>query len=78
MSASPTTQSLSILTAERVLAMLDGRTDPKQRLLLAKELEDVANVLQHEAASDARANGETWQSIGGWLGISKQAAQQRF
>jgi ketosteroid isomerase-like protein len=32
----------------------------------------------HQAVADARAAGDSWAVVGAALGISKQAAQQRF
>ena len=37
-----------------------------------------ADAQLHEAVAEARANGESWALIGMVLGVSKQAAQQRF
>ena len=37
-----------------------------------------ADAQLREAVADARAHGESWSLIGMVLGVSKQAAQQRF
>jgi tellurite resistance protein len=44
---------------------------------LATELEG-AEARLRAAVAEARANGETWSLIGMVLGVSRQAAQQRF
>lgn len=36
------------------------------------------DVLAHQAVTMARRDGETWAEIGAALGVSKQAAQQRY
>ena len=43
----------------------------------AKNLEDARAELD-SAVQEARANGDSWAIIGTALGISKQAAQERF
>lgn len=43
----------------------------------AKDLERAQSELR-DAVDQARANGDSWTIIGTALGISKQAAQQRF
>jgi hypothetical protein len=39
---------------------------------------DVAAIELRRAVAGARANGESWGTIGMVLGVSRQAAQQRF
>ncbi len=39
---------------------------------------DAAAERLRNAVAEARANGESWGSIGMVLGVSRQAAQQRF
>lgn len=39
---------------------------------------DAADAHLHEAVRAARAANYSWASIGAILGVSKQAAQQRF
>lgn len=39
---------------------------------------NVAEERLHEAVQAARAAGDSWTVIGAALGVSKQAAQQRF
>jgi len=56
--------------------------DPLARLALAmeiaRELESVGGELVGHYVDEARAVGLPWAQIGGVLGVSKQAAQQRF
>lgn len=44
----------------------------------AAEADLVAGDLLQEAVTSARAGGQSWASIGDVLGLSRQAAQQRF
>ena len=44
----------------------------------AAEAADTAGDALRQAVADARANGESWGTIGMVLGVSRQAAQQRF
>lgn len=70
------TQSLDILAswAEGV-----GAGDDFGDMLGALRLVEIAAGNARSAIiADARANGETWQSIADALGISRQAAQQRY
>jgi hypothetical protein len=56
---------------------LDDAPDLRRIRELAAELEG-AEARLRSAVADARANGETWGMIGMVLGVSRQAAQQRF
>lgn len=44
----------------------------------AADAADAAGEELRQAVADARANGESWGTIGMVLGVSRQAAQQRF
>lgn len=44
----------------------------------ASDIESQAHTVLREAVGAARAAGATWSAIGAVLGMSKQAAQQRF
>ncbi len=52
--------------------------DPMRALEAARSLQVTVNVGSLAAAATARAQGRTWAEIGDALGITKQAAQQRF
>lgn len=55
--------------------------DPEHRLELirrAAEADRVAGDLLRQAVSAARAGGASWSAIGAALGLTRQAAQQRF
>lgn len=56
---------------------VDDPADLRRIGLAAKDVERAKTELA-EAVSAARANGRSWGFIGLVLGISKQAAQQRF
>jgi hypothetical protein len=57
-------------------------TDPLERLRVAvsasDDLHTVSDDLVGRFVEEARAAGSSWAAIGGALGVSKQAAQQRF
>lgn len=56
-------------------------TDPQAHLdlvLVARRAHDQTNKLLHGAVTSARAAGWSWEAIGTALGMSRQAAQQRF
>lgn len=58
-----------------------GNPDPVLRMRgLKAVLEDErqARMAVHHAVSYRRAAGDSWATIAGELGISRQAAQQRF
>lgn len=44
----------------------------------ARELADLASAALRESVAEARRAGHTWQEIGDLLGVSRQAAFQRF
>lgn len=63
-------------------AIDDGRADPLARLEAAAATADhlgaVADHLVGHFVDQARRSGASWSEIGRSLGVSKQAAQQRF
>lgn len=78
------------MTAEHDLAdrigraVLDEGLDPEQAedhleiVRRASEAEQVARGLLRQSVAAARANGHSWSALGAVLGMSRQAAQQRF
>jgi hypothetical protein len=52
--------------------------DYLELIRVASGIETQARSLLHEAVSSARSAGATWSAVGSTLGMSKQAAQQRF
>ncbi|WP_235738882.1 hypothetical protein [Nocardioides alcanivorans] len=61
-------------------AILTG-TDPADQLAVvrrAAEADLVASDLLQQAVHAARAGGHSWSAIGTTLGLTRQAAQQRF
>lgn len=56
-------------------------TEPQAHLdlvVLTRRAHDQTNRLLHAAVSSARSAGSSWEAIGSALGMSRQAAQQRF
>lgn len=47
-------------------------------VVLTNRVHDVTNGLLRDAVASARAAGSSWEAIGSALGMSRQAAQQRF
>ncbi len=66
------TTSLTILE----LALLDP--EPLKALRACRSLQRTITDEIQDRVFDARAQGATWDDIGLVLGITKQAAQQRF
>lgn len=56
----------------------DGDLDPLALVRAAQEIRDHADVLLAETVQHARGAGRTWQEIGDILGVSRQAAFQRY
>jgi hypothetical protein len=54
-----------------------GRGDPEELTELA-EIRDLVDAQIHLSAEGLRDEGFTWASIGDALGITRQAAEQRF
>ncbi|MFF8293640.1 hypothetical protein ACF068_31150 [Streptomyces sp. NPDC016309] len=63
-----------------LIAMLNRLTvdDPRAALTMAGVLERASRDLQAAAAESARAAGDSWIVVGAALGVSKQAAHERF
>lgn len=59
-------------------AVEDRRLTPVQRLSAIESVYVNLRDFQTTLALTARAEGVTWEEIGRTLGITKQAAQQRF
>src|SRR6478672_5640399 len=49
-----------------------------RRIIAAVEALDAAAAELHAAVAEARSAGDTWDAIGVALGVSRQAAYQRF
>lgn len=49
-----------------------------RRIIAATEAVEQAKAQLREAVREARKAGDSWTVIGAALGVSKQAAQQRF
>ena len=62
--------------ADPAVKVRDGRF--LRHVREAAEAADTAGDALRQAVADARANGESWGTIGMVLGVSRQAAQQRF
>jgi hypothetical protein len=69
------------VTAGREDLIEQLETDPESYLVLLDAAQVGASEttrLLREAVTSARSAGHSWEAIGGVLGISRQAAQQRF
>lgn len=58
--------------------VLQGEDDPIASVRAAREIRDRAEALMAAAVLQARLTGRTWQEIGEVLGVSRQAAFQRY
>jgi hypothetical protein len=58
--------------------VLNGENDPLELVRAAQEIRDGAEALMAAAVEQARGAGRTWQEIGDVLGVSRQAAFQRY
>ncbi|MEH3131717.1 MAG: DUF3887 domain-containing protein [Mycolicibacterium neoaurum] len=58
--------------------ILGADHDPLATVTIAREVKDDAESLLVAAVQQARAAGHTWQQVGDVLGITRQAAFQRF
>lgn len=62
--------------ADQSVKVRDGRY--LRHVREAAEAADAATDALRRAVAEARANGESWGTIGMVLGVSRQAVQQRF
>ncbi len=58
--------------------VLGAGNDPLEMVRAANEVQDRAEALLAAAVQQAREAGRTWQEIGEVLGVSRQAAFQRY
>ena len=58
--------------------VLRDDNDPLELVRAAHEVQGMAEALLAAAVHQARDEGRTWQEIGGVLGVSRQAAFQRY
>ena len=65
-------------TAELAATATDPNTNPLERVWAASRLMEDARMLLVEAVDQARADRHTWADIGDQLGVSRQAAFNRF
>jgi hypothetical protein len=77
--------AVSGLSYEQLVADFEARASadaPLERLAAAaataRELRELGDELLDRYVSEARRHGCSWTEVGGALGVSKQAAQQRF
>ena len=63
--------------ADRIARPLDA-TDYLGLVRVARDLRDLADVLVARCVDQSRDAGHTWQEIGDLLGVTRQAAFQRF
>jgi hypothetical protein len=58
--------------------VLRGEDDPLELVCAAREVQARAEELMAAAVQQARQAGRTWQEVGDVLGVSRQAAFQRY
>ena len=78
-----TTPSTPPVRLEDLVAVVSqNHPEPQQRIgaavLLADRLEELGDALVGHFVDEARQGGISWTEIGRSMGVSKQAAQQRF
>jgi len=74
-------ESEGIQRSRDALRRAEGAAGEGRWLTCVRELGDArreAELVVVQAVHAARAAGEPWEAIGDALGVSKQAAQQRF
>jgi hypothetical protein len=59
-------------------AVVDRTRPPLERVREIEELRIHLRAFQMTLVDEARDAGATWEQVGGLLGISRQAAEQRF
>ena len=64
--------------AEVVGRAASGKADIQAMVSSAAHLRAAADALREQAVLQARRSGWSWEAIGRSLGITKQAAQQRY
>lgn len=75
------TKTITLSASSPLFDLLDHLADtyPTEDLLdtLANYRSHVEDAI-HLAVVEARAEGQTWEQIGNLLGVTRQAAQQRY
>ncbi len=61
-----------------VLALPDSSADDLRAIADALHAVATSDLQLADRVAEARANGRTWTQIGAVLGVSKQAARERF
>ena len=64
--------------ADMVRRAAPEKVDVQAMLSSATRLREMADVVREQAVRQARRSGWSWEAIGRSLGITKQAAQQRY
>lgn len=84
MTGSPSLAELSALLAEQATALAAGSGNPLappdylQLVRRARDADDLAGQVLTLCVQQCRDAGHTWQEIGDLLGVTRQAAFQRF
>ena len=71
-------RNFSVAEAEKILGDLGTDDDGFADLSRAVALRDLSDVLVRDAVAALRASGASWRDVGAELGLSRQAAQQRY
>jgi len=75
-----TKESLAMrkLTAHDLLRLTYKQTDPEKLLAASAELRRRLDHVDRTAVNLMRRRGDTWETIGAALGMTRQAAHERY
>lgn len=71
-------RNFSVAEADKILDDLGTDDDAVADLSRAVALRDLSDVLVKDAVAALRESGASWRDVGAELGLSRQAAQQRY
>lgn len=71
-------ESYATAVLQAVVDLLPAQLDALVHAELVSELREDLTWLAARLVREAREDGATWQAVGDYYGVSRQAAQQRF